>query len=165
LTGRRRRTRTTGGERPNTPAYVAKKNVGRNSVRCNACQLWIHVECGGISKEVFNILANPNKYGLGIVWNCDSCQASAARLDARMQALEGRFQEVENRVIRSEGIVQDATRRVFTYLFTCPLVLHGPRGPLREHPCDVIHVVACVAICISIMTRDDCNTVIKSSPP
>jgi hypothetical protein len=101
-----------GGRAAKYPCLRCKKNVGRNSVRCNTCQLWIHVECGNISKEVFNILANPTKYGLGIVWNCDSCQASAARLDARMHALEGRFQEVENRVTRSEGIVQDATRRV-----------------------------------------------------
>jgi hypothetical protein len=70
------------------------------------------MECGGISRELFNILANPAKYGAGVSWNCDSCQASAARLEERMNALEGRFQEVENRVVRNEGIVQDATRRV-----------------------------------------------------
>jgi hypothetical protein len=70
------------------------------------------MECGGISRELFSILANPAKYGAGVSWNCDSCQASAARLEERMNALEGRFQEVENRVVRSEGIVQDATRRV-----------------------------------------------------
>jgi hypothetical protein len=29
-----------------------------------------------------------------------------------MNALEGRVQEAENRIIRSEGIVQEATRRV-----------------------------------------------------
>jgi hypothetical protein len=69
------------------------------------------MECGGISKEVFNILANPTKYG-GVSWTCDSCQVSAARLEARMEALEGRFQEVENRMARSENTVQDATRRV-----------------------------------------------------
>jgi hypothetical protein len=86
--------------------------VGRNSVQCKTCLLWIHVECGNISKEVFNILANPGKYGLGLTWNCDSCQASAARLDQRINALEGRFAEVEGRVTRSEGIVQDTTRRM-----------------------------------------------------
>jgi hypothetical protein len=75
--------------------------------------LWIHSECGNISKELLNILANPSKYGAGCVtWNCDSCQASALRLDQRINALEGRVQEVENRVVRSEEIVQDATRRV-----------------------------------------------------
>jgi hypothetical protein len=95
------------------PCIRCKKNVGRNSVRCNTCQLWIHSECGGISKELLSILANPAKYGAGCVsWNCHSCQASAMRLDQRIKALEGRFTEVENRVTRSEGIVQDATRRV-----------------------------------------------------
>jgi septal ring factor EnvC (AmiA/AmiB activator) len=57
------------------------------------------------------VLANPTKYG-GVSWSCDRCQASAARLDERMNALEGRFLEVENRVIRSEGVVQEATRKV-----------------------------------------------------
>jgi hypothetical protein len=72
------------------------------------------VECGAISKEVFSILANPSKYGMNISWNCDSCQASAARLEERMNALEGRFMEVENRVVRSEAVVQENTRRVET---------------------------------------------------
>jgi hypothetical protein len=94
------------------PCLRCKKNVGRNSVKCRICQLWVHNECGNISKELFSILANPTKYGGGVSWCCDSCQASAARLDDRINALEGRFQEVENRVIRSEGIVQDATRRM-----------------------------------------------------
>jgi hypothetical protein len=56
----------------------------------------VHVECGGISKEVFNILTNPGKFGMNVSWNCDSCQASAVRLEGRMNALEGRFKEVEN---------------------------------------------------------------------
>jgi hypothetical protein len=94
------------------PCIRCKKNVGRNSVRCRTCLLWIHVECGGISKELFSILANPGKFGGNVSWCCDSCQASAARLENRMNALEGRVQEVENRVIRSEGVVQEATRRV-----------------------------------------------------
>jgi hypothetical protein len=72
------------------------------------------VDCGSISKEVFSILANPSKYGMNISWNCDSCQASAARLEERMNALEGRFMEVENRVVRSEAVVQENTRRVET---------------------------------------------------
>jgi hypothetical protein len=61
-----------GGRAAKYPCLRCKKNVGRNSVRCKTCQLWVHVECGGISKEVFNILANPNKYGMGVSWNCDS---------------------------------------------------------------------------------------------
>jgi hypothetical protein len=94
------------------PCLRCKKNVGRNSVRCRTCQLWVHVECGGISKELFSILANPGKFGGHVSWNCDSCQASAVRLEVRMNALENRFQEVENRVIRSEGVMQDTVKRM-----------------------------------------------------
>jgi hypothetical protein len=99
------------GRAPKYPCLRCKKNVGRNSVRCKTCLLWVHVECGGISKEVFSILANPTKYG-GVSWTCDSCLASAARLEDRMNALEGRFQEVENKVTRNENVVQEATKRV-----------------------------------------------------
>jgi hypothetical protein len=96
------------------PCIKCKKNVGRNSVRCQTCQLWIHTECGGISKELFNILANPGKYGAvgGVNWNCDCCMASAVRLEKRMNALETRFQEVEHRMIVNEGVMQDTTRRM-----------------------------------------------------
>jgi hypothetical protein len=74
------------------PYIKCKKNVGKNSVKCKTCQLWIHAEYGGISKELFHILANPAKYGSGVSWNCDCCMASAARLEKRMNALENRFQ-------------------------------------------------------------------------
>jgi hypothetical protein len=95
------------------PCIKCKRNVGRNSVRCKTCQLWIHSECGGISKEIFNILANPAKYGTaGITWNCDSCMASAARLEARMNALEGRFQQVEHKVVMQEGAIQETAKRM-----------------------------------------------------
>jgi hypothetical protein len=86
------------------PCIRCKKNVGRNSVRCRTCQLWIHVECAGISKDLFNFLANPGKYGGCVSWCCDSCQASAARLESRMNALEGRVQEAENRIIRTRAL-------------------------------------------------------------
>jgi hypothetical protein len=43
--------------------------------------VWIQIECGAISKDVFNILA---KYGMNVSWNCDSCQVSMARLEERM---------------------------------------------------------------------------------
>jgi hypothetical protein len=70
------------------------------------------VDCGAISKEVFNTLANPAKYGMNMSWNCDSCQASALRLEERMNALEGRFQDVEARVVRSEGTMQETVKRM-----------------------------------------------------
>jgi hypothetical protein len=86
--------------------------VSSNSVKCRTCQLWVHVVCAGISKELFNILANPAKYGAGVSWSCDNCQASAVRLEERTNALEGRFIEVESRMVRTEGACQDATKRV-----------------------------------------------------
>jgi hypothetical protein len=94
------------------PCIRCKKNVGRNSVRCRICQLWIHAECGNISKELFGILANPGKYGGNVTWCCDSCQAGAARLENKMNALEVRVQEVENRAAKSESIVHEATRKI-----------------------------------------------------
>jgi hypothetical protein len=100
------------GRAPKYPCIKCKKNVGRNSVKCKTCQLWIHTECGGISKELFGILANPAKYGAGMTWNCDCCMASAARLEARMNALEGRFQQVEHKVVMQEGTIQETVKRM-----------------------------------------------------
>jgi hypothetical protein len=94
------------------PCIKCKKNVGRNSVQCKTCQLWIHTECGAISKELFSVLANPAKYSAGATWNCDCCMASAARLEARMNALEGRFQQVEHKVVMQEGVIQETTKRM-----------------------------------------------------
>jgi hypothetical protein len=94
------------------PCIRCKKNVASSGVRCKTCQLWVHVACANISKELFSILANPGKYGANVSWNCDSCVASAARLDERMNLLEGRFQEVESRVVRAESTCQETIKRV-----------------------------------------------------
>ena len=73
--------------------------------------MWVHIKCQKITKEVYNVLKNPTKFG-GICWNCESCLASATRLQAKMEALEARFHEVEGRVVRNEGAVLDMGKRV-----------------------------------------------------
>ena len=68
--------------------------------------------CQNISKELMTILSNPGRFGGSITWSCDSCTASAARLELKMTALENRFQEVENRMTRTEGTVQGNSKRM-----------------------------------------------------
>ena len=70
------------------------------------------MKCQNISKEFYNILKNPTRFGGQVCWNCDSCLASATRLEAKMNLLETRFSEVEERMVRSEGIVQGVERRM-----------------------------------------------------
>ena len=94
------------------PCIRCKKKVGRNSVQCRSCKLWTHVACQNISKELMTILSNPGRFGGSITWSCDSCTASAARLELKMTALENRFQEVENRMTRTEGTVQGNSKRM-----------------------------------------------------
>ena len=70
------------------------------------------MKCQNISKELYNILKNPMRFGGQVYWNCDSCLASAVRLEAKMTLLETRVNEVEERVARSEGVVQAFEKRV-----------------------------------------------------
>jgi len=93
------------------PCLKCQKSV-KAGVRCNTCHLWVHTKCQGISKELVAILKNPGKFGGSVCWNCDSCQASAVRLEARMTALEKSHREVEERMLRTEGTVQQAVQRV-----------------------------------------------------
>jgi len=54
--------------------------------------------------ELYNILANPEKYGTcGMSWSCSSCQASAAKVLEVVNAYEKRITEVESRVSTGEG--------------------------------------------------------------
>ena len=97
------------------PCIKCGKPATKKSVQCTTCRLWVHADCQKISKELFSILANPAKHGGGnVCWNCDSCKAGSARLEARMVAMEVNFKEVENRVIRNEGLVQENNKRVDT---------------------------------------------------
>jgi len=47
------------------PCIRCKKSVAKNSksVKCHICQQWVHVDCEGMPPELYNILANPEKYG------------------------------------------------------------------------------------------------------
>ena len=108
-------TGATAGKKPKFPCLRCRKNVGRQKgvkgVQCKTCLHWVHADCQGLSKEVYNLIANPEKYG-GFCWNCDSCMASTHRLEAIVKAYETRIQEVEARAVRTEGRVQDVEKRV-----------------------------------------------------
>ena len=94
------------------PCMCCKKSVTSSGVRCNTCQLWVHVKCQQIPKELYAILRNPAKFGRNISWNCDSCLASGERLEAKMKRLEGRVVEVENKSLRTDVAVADLTSKV-----------------------------------------------------
>ena len=47
-----------------------------------------------------------------MAWYCDSCQVSAARLDARVRAMEGNLAGVETKIVHVESNVIDNTRRI-----------------------------------------------------
>jgi len=102
---------TTAKQKGKFPCLICKKAV-KAGVRCNACHLWVHTKCQGISKELFTILKNPGKFGGAVCWNCDSCIASAVRLEDRMKALEHSHREVETRMVRTEATVLEAVQRV-----------------------------------------------------
>ena len=54
------------------PCLKCKTNVTKSGVRCNTCQLWVHVKCQQISKELYAILRNPGRFGGAVTWNCDT---------------------------------------------------------------------------------------------
>jgi len=92
------------------PCIRCKKSVAKNSksVKCHICQQWVHVDCEGMPPELYNILANPEKYGTcGMSWSCSSCQASAAKVLEVVNAYEKRITEVESRVTSGEGKMND----------------------------------------------------------
>jgi len=58
--------------------------------------------------ELYNILANPEKYGTcGMSWSCSSCQASAAKVLEVVNAYEKRITDVETRVTTGEGKMKE----------------------------------------------------------
>ena len=96
------------------PRIRCKNNVTKAGVRCNTCHLWVHTKCQSISKELYAILRNPGRFGGVVTWNCDSCAASALRLEKRMVAIETKFNEVEGRMDRNEINVVAVEKRMET---------------------------------------------------
>ena len=85
-----------GPKPPKHPCLRCRRAVTTDtkSVQCQTCEFWVHVDCQGISDELFNILVDPEKYG-GVCWNCDSCLASTARLERHLKSFEARVNQVE----------------------------------------------------------------------
>ena len=96
-------------EKDKYPCMRCQKNVSKNRVQCTSCRLWVHMPCQKISKDLYKILTNPKKFP-GLAWYCDSCQASSARLDARVRAMETDLAGVEAKVVRVESAVLDIRR-------------------------------------------------------
>ena len=86
------------------PCLRCKKNVGKvKAVQCATCKMWVHKECEEMSDELYNVLAG--KYG-GVMWQCQSCQASTARLEASLKEVEKRLNNVEASVSNVEERVK-----------------------------------------------------------
>ena len=96
------------------PCMKCSKNVTKTQrgVRCHLCQIWVHADCQNISKDLYAHLKNTGKHGGQVNWMCDSCVAGAGRMEARVAALESWNKQLEARVVRNEGSVQDAVKRV-----------------------------------------------------
>lgn len=75
------------------PCIRCKREVTKNekSVQCQTCQFWVHAKCQDITDDQFKMLVEQP----GFCWNCDSCLASAARLEKLVAAYEVRVKQVE----------------------------------------------------------------------
>ena len=80
------------------PCLCCKKNVGKvKAVSCATCKQWVHKECEEMSDELYSVLLG--KYGgVSVKWDCQSCQASTARLVAHIKQVEIRLNKVEERM-------------------------------------------------------------------
>ena len=89
---------------PKFPCLRCKRAVTKEhkSVQCQTCRLWVHTECEEMSEELFNILANPERFG-GVCWNCDCCLVSIARLERHVVDVEKRVKEVETMATNTAG--------------------------------------------------------------
>ena len=98
------------------PCLRCRKEVKKNtrSVRCSTCEYWVHADCEGMANELFNLLANPEKYGAagGVRWNCVSCQLSADKIEKIVKNMEGKIQAVADRVSGTEAAVSGLGGRV-----------------------------------------------------
>ena len=96
------------------PCIRCQKNVTKTQrgVRCHLCMLWVHADCQNISKDLYAHLKNTGKHCGQVNWQCDSCVAGSARLEARVVALEAWNNEMEARIVRNEGAVQETAKRV-----------------------------------------------------
>ena len=86
---------------PKHPCIRCKNNVGKEyAVKCGVCEQWVHKDCEGIPEEVFKFIsANVQR---GVLWQCTSCQASTAKLDAAVKSLRSDLTSVTSRVEKME---------------------------------------------------------------
>ena len=117
------------------PCLRCKKNVGKvKAVSCATCKQWVHKECEEMTDELFNVLAG--KYG-GIKWECQSCQASTARLEAQIKQVETRLNKVEEKMVTFE----DKSKLQETRLDKVEMIADQAKKAVEEVKEDVAKVI------------------------
>ena len=103
------------GRKPKYPCLRCRKAVTKNSksIKCNVCDQWVHVECEQISADMYRMICDPEKFGVtGFLWNCQSCMASAIRLEKLVRNMEGSLQEVNDKVTGAVSAIKEMDVRV-----------------------------------------------------
>ena len=118
------------------PCLRCKRNVGKvKAVSCATCKQWVHKECEEMSDELYNVLAG--KFGGGAMWQCQSCVASTARLEASIKQVETRLNSVEGRVVT----VEEKSKQTDLRLDKVEMVVEQTKKAVAEAKEDVAKIV------------------------
>lgn len=95
-----------------TDCFVCNKTVHNQdqALSCDCCEFWHHIECVGVSQEVYIFLNKSQQEG-GIQWFCKKCDfgvksilKTVVSMQQSQRAIEKRLDKVEEKVIKTEDL-------------------------------------------------------------
>jgi hypothetical protein len=103
----------TGGRKAKYPCLACGKNVTGASVKCQLCDIWCHKTCAGLSAEAYKGLMVQQKEVGTAFWSCRACMGFAKKmntlyqeLNRRQDATDARMNQMDNRMSKSEQVVE-----------------------------------------------------------
>ena len=66
-----------------------------HAVACGICDLWFHIGCQGMPKEVYDFMVNTEE-GQQLHWYCVNCKRGSAKLQRYTDKIESQQVEKKN---------------------------------------------------------------------
>ena len=107
----------------NCPSCEKKVGDDENSMFCNLCECWYHIDCVMFPKDVYDILSKHEDL-TSIKWFCPTCKPKSdealeknSSLEKKTETLSEDSRTVKNDVIALNDIFIISTKLVFSYLW------------------------------------------------
>lgn len=88
------------------------KAAGAGTVQCKCCDLWWHQTCSGVKKSMYDLILLTTQENGTHCWCCRVCNTLQDAFKKSIQALEVKYQDLDNRVTNNTENIKSNTDKL-----------------------------------------------------